>query len=103
MTAFSPRPANAATHHASSRMVFVEYNRASADRSSSWKASTMRSGSVVSSITSVVVSGWDVGIDERDAFCVVDAMIVLEVLILREAVSALAFPCNASLEVCERI
>jgi len=50
-TPFSPNPAKTAIHHASSRVVPVEYNNASADKSSSWKPSTRMSGS--SSATSV--------------------------------------------------
>lgn len=43
--AFSPSAAKTAEHQASSLTVPVEYIRASADRSSSWKPTTKRSGS----------------------------------------------------------
>lgn len=43
-TAFSPNPARAALHHASSLVVPVEYNKASVDRSTSWNPSTSISG-----------------------------------------------------------
>lgn len=48
--AFSPRAAKMAWHQASSLTVFVEYIKASVDRSSSWKPKTNISGSSGSSV-----------------------------------------------------